>query len=246
MIPLEHVSVIREEGSDSSGRGQRPRLVEFVGIAGVGKTHLKAQLTPYLANYVDVFTVHTSIFSVRSILAASLRFAPLFAYLLRLSSTRNLLATMQYSARLLRYAWLEEQALRVSPAPSYVLSDEGWYHKLRKIRRFARSTVGFGDLPISVRERIFRADVVVLLSADPSEVCARHLRRNNIPVTADTLARQYERSPALGQWQEHELTREDLRQATGVTQVHVVEIDYRPDFDVAAELLPELRRLGIT
>ena len=215
-------------------------MVELVGVAGVGKSHLKMQLAVHLrGRYVDVMATRPSLRNAHLLAAATRRLAPLFRYVM-LSSLKNLLPRLNYCLQLLRYAWREELAWRASPQPEFIVSDEGWFHKLRRIRRFLRPDLAYLDLPASVRRRLFRPDIVVFVTADEYVICARKLRRKGEDVTPEALAAQHARSGALGQWGERELTTRDLEQAAASDGLRYVEIDYRDDFDVASELLPIL------
>jgi len=145
--------------------------------------------------------------------------------------------------RLFAHAWREEIVARLVPPPDFVLVEEGWYHKMRRLRRFLGHEVTYRDLAPDVRAGLFGADFVVFLTADPLEVCRRKLQRWGVPVTPEELARQYARSEALGQWREDAYTRDDLQQAAESDGLRFVELVYGDGFDVVGELVPLLERM---
>jgi hypothetical protein len=214
-----------------------PLKLELVGLAGVGKSHLRRQLIARLPDRcVDVHALGLSPISLRRFPAAARRVSSLVQYLL--SSPGDRFAKLSYCGRLLHFAWLEEEADQLTDRPRIALAEEGWYHKLRHVRRLLGRDVAYLDLPLASRQHLFRADVVIHVTADPMEICARKLRRNGREVTPESLAEQYARSGARGQWQEQDLTRRDLAQAAGSRNLRVFEIDYGPGFDVGRDLIP--------
>jgi len=141
------------------------------------------------------------------------------------------------------YSWRELAALRAWPRPEFVLSEEGWFHKLRRLRRFMRPGTTYADLPVLVSTRLFRPDLVVFLTVDPLTACARKLQRWGVRVTPEELVKQYERSAALGQWEEDDLTRIDLDQASAAVGLRYVELNYTEDLDLLEGLIPILEGL---
>jgi len=107
-----------------------------------------------------------------------------------------------------------------------VIDEDGRFHKLRRLRRVTRSEIAFADLPERVGGPHFVADLVLLVTADPMQICARKLRRTGRPVTPETLTQQYADSGALGQWDEYARTRRDLKQATERHGQRFVAIEY--------------------
>jgi hypothetical protein len=221
-----------------------PVKLELVGLAGVGKSHLKSQLIARLPErLIDVHRLGLALTSLRTLPAAVSRVGSLVWFML-MSSPRDPFAKLRFCGRLLHLAWLEEEADRLIDRSMIALAEEGWYHKLRHLRRLLGRDVAFLDLPAASRQHLFRADVVIHVTADPMEICARKLRRNGREVTPDTLAEQYARSGARGQWQEQALTRRDLDQAAGSRGLRVIEIDYGPHFDVDRDLVPTVTGLA--
>ena len=225
--------------------GGRPVLVELVGTAGVGKTHLQGRLLGSLGSQAaDPYSFRRSLTDPRSVVAAAARFAPMFVFMLR-SSRHGWGQLLKYSATLFRYAFQEERANRAPRQPRVVVSGNGWYHKLRHVRRLVGKDLRFDDLPRRVRSELFRASIVVHVTADPMDVCARKLRRRGEDVTQSSLAAAYERAAERGQWQEEEQSREDLEQAARSHGIEVIEIVYRDGYCVERELMPTLIGLGI-
>lgn len=235
---------VRSTDRRAPGEQAPPVLVELVGLAGVGKSHLNRRLVHALeARCVDVFSVRPSIKHAPDLVKTAIRRAPVFLYLAA-SPAASPGLKLRHLGKLFYYAWREEIARRQAPSGAILLSQEGWYHKLRKIRKALRPGVCFGDLPPAVRRSAFRADTVIFINPHPRRICERKLRRKGEPVTAETLARQYTWTKQLGQWDEADRTRHDLRDAARLHGLRYLEIDYGDDFDVEAELLPELARLA--
>ncbi len=240
---VAHSLTRRSKGRASAGA--RPRSLELVGLAGVGKSHLKDRLRNFLGGRsVDVVTQRVPPTNLVLHVDALRRCAPLVRYLLTRSSS-NLSARVATSMYFLHYAGRELAAARSVPRVDVLVSDEGWFHKLRRLRRLVGSETSFADLPRDARETLFGADLVVFVTADPMEVCRRKLRRKGIAETEASIAKQYAESDRLGQWQEEGLSRRDLEQAAAMLGVTYVEIDYRPDFDIELELLPHLVQAGL-
>ena len=218
-------------------------LVELVGLAGVGKSHLARELAAHLGTRcVTVRSPRRSLRSLVHLPVAVARVAPLCWYVL-VCCPREPVVRLRYAVHLVHHAWAEEAALRAPGPAEYVLAEEGWFHKLRRLRKIVEPTTTFDDLPAAVRARLFRADAVVFLTADPEVICERKLRRTGRAVTARSLREQHERMAHRGQWAEDELTRKDLAQAVEANGLCRLEIDYGPSFDVAIELVPVLEQL---
>ena len=222
-------------------------LIELVGTAGVGKSHLQGRLLELLGSQAaDPYSFGWSVNDLRSVVGAVVRFAPMFAFMLRSSrETKKTRQILKYSMRLLRYAFQEERARRARVPPRVVVSANGWYHKLRQVRRLLDPSLRFEHLPGSVQRELFRASVVVHVTADPLEICARKLRRSGEDVTECSLAAAYERAAEAGQWQEYGPSREDLEQAARSRGLKVIEIVYDDGYSVERELLPMLIGLGV-
>ena len=228
----------------ASRSADRPRCLELVGLAGVGKSHLMKRLSEhYGARQVDLARQRVTASDAGALGSALMRMAPLYGYIARSNGfgTRDSWVT---SRQFTYFAWQEEVAMRTAPPPELLLAEEGWFHKLRRLRRLLGTDVTFSELPEGIRRRLFRADAVVIMTADPMEICARKLRRRGRDVTDSSLAQQYAQSAALGQWEELDLTRQDVRQAAEMHGLAYVEIDYRHGYDVETELLPALRGIG--
>lgn len=227
----------------------RPLYVELVGLAGIGKTHLKSRLLALFGERcLDLVAFHPPLRDLRLLPAAWRRAAPLAWFVLTSRSrsqhpTRRAFARAKVPLRLLSHAWREEAVARMPLRPDFVLSEEGWFHKLRRLRRFLPPGTTYLDLPPAARQRAFRPDVVLFLTADPMEVCRRKLTRSGGPITPESLARQFERSGARGQWEEDGFSRVDLAQASVEVGLQPIEFVYDADFDVAGELVPMLERL---
>lgn len=230
----------------SAGRrrtGGATLSVELVGLAGVGKSHLRRQLVLLLGDRCfDLLACRPSLRHVSGLPRAVYRALRLSWYLFRSSDFRPT-PPLRTIARFVLYAWREEFATRSQVLPDFVLIEEGWFQKLRWMRKVAGPTVTYGELPARVRRGFLRADVVLFLTADPMVVCERKLVRSGKPVTPESLERQYQRSGELGQWEEDCYTRIDLQQASAEMGLHHVEVAYGPDFDEATDLLPLLERL---
>ncbi len=236
---------VTQRSKSQPSAGGRPRSLEFVGLAGVGKSHLKERLRHYLGTRsIDVVTQRVPPTNLVLHVEALRRFAPLARFILATSSA-DLSARVATSMYFLHYAGRELAAARSVPRPDVLVSDEGWFHKLRRLRRLVDSDMSFADLPRAARESLFGADLVVFVTADPMEICRRKLRRKGVPETKASIAEQYAKSDRLGQWQEEALSRRDLDQAVAMLNVSYVEIDYRPDFDLERDLLPHLVRIGL-
>ena len=219
---------------------ERPLFVELVGLAGVGKTHLKRQLVALLGDRcLDLVGLRLSVRDVRSLPAAWRRAAPLGWYVMTASGGQPLPVRASVAKGLLRYGWASAAAARLPQPPRFVVA-EGWFHKLRRVRKLLGRETTFRDLPASVRGRLGMPDLVLLVTADPMVICQRKLKRSGQPVTPESLERQYARSGERGQWDEDRLTRIDLEQAASETGLRFVEIDYGPEYDVAGELVPLL------
>ncbi len=222
---------------------RRPITVELVGLAGVGKSHLEARLAAWFGERaLAPSAAATTVVQLPDLLRALVRVLPLVAYVLR-GTGSPLGERARFSLHLVAHAWRE--AVTVRRAPQVVLASTGWYHKLRRIRRFHHGQRSFAELPAAAKRRLFDVDLVLLVHADPATICARKLRRSGTEVTPETIARQYARSDARGQWDEYALTRRDLEEAAELHGQRFMEIDYRDDFDLERDLIPHLRRHGI-
>ena len=214
----------------------------MVGLAGVGKSHLKARLLELFGNRaIDLALVHTSVRSIPQLVPALVEAAPVVWLLLR-SHRVTLQRRLRFARAIVVQAWRVRIVARQLDPECVVIVEEGWFHKLRQLRRIARPGLSYGSLPAALRRRIARTDLVLFLIADTEELCARKLRRKGIPVTRETLRRQYLESEALGQWNEYLHTQVDLRQAAAEHQVRHEVIDYHERFDLANDLLPLLER----
>lgn len=219
---------------------ETPLFVELVGVAGVGKTHLKKQLVALLGDRcLDLVRLRLSYRDASSLPDAWRRAAPLGWYVMTASAGQSLPVRAMVAKGLLRYGWASAAAARRPLPPRFVVA-EGWFHKLRRVRKLLGRETTFLDLPLSVRSRLGMPDLVLLVTADPMVICQRKLKRSGTPVTPEALERQYARSGARGQWDEDRLTRIDLQQAASETGLRFVEIDYSPEYDVAGELVPLL------
>ena len=221
------------------------RRIELVGLAGVGKSHLKVRLLELLGDRgVDVGAVTASPRWLPQLVGALLDTAPLLWLLLR-SQRVTRQQRFRFARATVVHAWRERIIARQASPDCIVVSEEGWFHKLRQLRRFAGPRLSYGSLPGPLRRRIARADLVLFLTAETDVLCARKLRRKGIPVTPETLRRQYLESEALGQWSEHLNTQFDLRQAANEHQVRYEVVDYHESFDFEDDLLPLLVRHGL-
>jgi len=217
----------------------------LVGLAGVGKSHLKARLLELFGNRaIDLELVHTSVRSIPQLVPALVDTAPVVWLLLR-SHRVTRQRRLRFARAIVMQAWRERIVARDGGPGSIVIAEEGWFHKLRQLRRMVDAGLSYGSLPAALRRRIARAALVLFLTADTEALCARKLRRKGIPVTAETLRRQYVESEALGQWNEHLHTQFDLRQAAQEHQVRHEVIDYHEHFDLENDLLPLLERHGV-
>lgn len=222
-----------------------PRTIELVGLAGVGKSHLKARLLELFGDRgVDLDSVPTSLQRVPQLVPALVETAPLVWLLVRPGPGRPQ-RRFRFARAIVMQAWRERIVARVGHRDRVVIAEEGWFHKLRQLRRLARPGLSYGSLPGAVRRRIARADLVLFLTADTEALCARKLRRKGIAVTPETLRRQYLESEALGQWNEGLHTQVDLRQAADEHQVRHEVIDYHEHFELEDDLLPLLERHGL-
>ena len=219
---------------------ETPLFVELVGVAGVGKTHLKQQLGALLGDRcLDLVGLRLSYRDASSLPAAWRRAAPLGWFVMTASKGQPLPVRAMVAKGLLRYGWASAAAARQPHPPRFVLA-EGWFHKLRRVRKLVGPETTFLHLPLSVRSRLGMPDLVLLVTADPMVICQRKLKRAGEAVTPEALERQYARSGARGLWDEDRLTRIDLQQAASETGLRFVEIDYGPEYDVAGELVPLL------
>lgn len=214
-------------------------------MAGVGKSHLARRL---FAWYGDRAVEHSSVTPSWSDLPALPRtigeLAPLLLQVLR-SGGSSAAVRIRFCRRLLVHAWRDAVITRSMRGQRVVIDEEGWFHKLRQLRRVMGSDIAFADLPESVSRRHFDADLVLLLTADPAQICARKLRRKGKRVTPETLAQQYADSAALGQWDELARTRHDLEQAAALRLQRFVEIDYGESFDFDRDVVSQLRRFEL-
>ncbi len=214
----------------------------MVGLAGVGKSHLKARLLDWFGDRgLDLGVVGTPPRSLPQLVPALLDTAPLMWFLLR-SRRVTWQRRLRFARAIVSQAWRERIVARTKSRDCVVIVEEGWFHKLRQLRRFSGSGLSYGSLPAAVRRRVARADLVLFMTADSDALCARKLRRKGMPVTPETLRRQYLESEALGQWNEHLHTQFDLRQAADEHQVRFEVLDYHERFDLEADLLPVLER----
>ena len=216
--------------------------VELVGLAGVGKTHLKKQLMVLLGDRCfDLVSYRPSWRDATSLPLAIWKAMPLSWYVMR-ASTRPLAVRVRLFKRFMADAWRQEAVARLRRRPEFVLLEEGWFHKLRRLRQVVDPSTTYRDLPEAVRRRLLNPDLVVFVTADPVVTCKRKLQRSGRPITPEEIALQYARSGARGQWEEDALTRLDLEQASAAAGVPHIEIEYGEDFDVAATLIPLLER----
>jgi hypothetical protein len=244
--PSDPRSPRRASGGRADGRRSTPLTIELVGLAGVGKSHLKARLLALFGDRaVDLDSVRTSLRWWPQLVPALVDTAPLLRLLVRPGGVRRRRRRLRFGRAIVMQAWRERIVAREGQRDRVVIAEEGWFHKLRQLRRLARPGLSYGSLPGAVRRRIARADLVLFLTADTEALCARKLRRKGIAVTPETLRRQYRESEALGQWTEHLHTQSDLRQAADEHRVRYEVIDYHERFDLEVDLLPLLERHGV-
>jgi hypothetical protein len=254
VVIVESTLEMRTPGGADGGTVQRPGVsrtavrvarIELVGLAGVGKSHLARRLATWFgAQAVEHVTISPSWRDLPALPRVIGDLAPLLGLVLR-SGGASPAARVRYCRGLIVHAWRDAAVVRSLPGRRVVIVEEGWFHKLRQLRRVTRTNTTFADLPERVGRRHFKADLVVLLTADATEICARKLRRRGRPVTPETLAQQYVESGALGQWDEYAKTRLDLEQAAASHQQRFVEIDYGDGFDLERDLVPHLRWLDL-
>jgi hypothetical protein len=227
---------------------ERARVVriELVGLAGVGKSHLAKRLcTWYDGRALELDSVEPSWRHLIALLRTMGELAPLIFRVLRAGGS-SAGVRMRFCGRFVLHEWRVAVLARSAHGKRVVIDEEGQFHKLRQLRRVTRTDIAFSDLPVSVARRHFAADLVLLLTADPMEICARKLLRKGRPITPETLAQQHADSGAIGQWDEYARTRRDLEQAAELYQQRFMEIQYGGDFDIDRDLVPHLRRLGLT
>ena len=229
----------------SAGRDRRHKVIEFVGLAGVGKSHLNRRLVAwYGSRALDLDAVAPRRLGLGAWWHALSVVVPVFAPVLA-AGPAPARKRWRFLRQALALAAREAWARRYLTSDVVVLSEEGWFHKLREFRRLTGSDTSFADLAVAARARLFYADLVILLTAEPEVVCARKLRRRGIEVTPESVARQYAASRALGQWDEHRKSVRDLEEAATKATCDFQVIDYRPGFDVVAELVPLLEARGL-
>lgn len=220
-------------------------LIELVGVAGVGKTHLKRQLVKLLGDCcLDLVGFRFSYRHLRSLPAALRRAAPLCWYVMTSGKRQPLSVRARVSKGLLRYGWAAAAAARLPQPPRFVLA-EGWFHKLRRVRKLVEPDTTFARLPAYVRRGLSMPDLVLFVTADPMIICERKLMRSGGSITPQSLERQYARSAARGQWEEDGFTRIDLEQAAAEANLRFIEVDFGPDYDVAGDLVPLLESLQL-
>jgi hypothetical protein len=222
---------------------ERVTKIELVGLAGVGKSHLARRLVAWFggraAEHSEVSPTWRDLPELPRTLAD---LAPVLRMVMR-SGGASWGVRVRFCQRLVVHAWRDAAVERSLRGRNVVIIEEGWFHKLRQLRRITRTETTFAELAGRLGRRRVEADLVVLLTADATEICARKLRRKGRPVTPETLARQYAKSAALGQWDEYARTRLDLEQAAARFQQRFVEIDYGATFDFERDLVPHLPSL---
>ena len=238
-----------EQRRASRGHSERPRrappTIELVGLAGVGKSHLTAGLLDlYGDRAVDLTSITPSLRTLPHLVPALVDAAPIMWLLMRRGFVGGQ-KRVRFAKAVLMQAWRERIVAHRGLRDCVVIVEEGWFHKLRQLRRLAGSGLSYRTLPGALRRRVARAHLVLYLTADDDTVCARKLRRRGIPVTPETLRRQYLESEALGQWREHLHTSFDLREAAAESQLRYEVIDYHDGFNLESDLLPLLARHGV-
>jgi hypothetical protein len=226
---------------------ERARVIriELVGLAGVGKSHLARRLCAwYEGQALELDSVKPSWRQLDTLLRTIGGLAPLVFHVLR-SGGSSAAVRLRFCGRFVLHEWRVAVMERSTRARRVVIDEEGRFHKLRQLRRVTRSDIALSDLPENVARMHFTADLVLLLTADPMEICARKLLRKGKPVTPETLAQQHAESGAIGQWDEYARTRRDLEQAAERYHQNFLEIEYVDDFDIDRDLGPHLKRLGL-
>ncbi len=149
------------------------KIIEFVGIAGVGKTHISRQVNTSLNNSIVANRVSLTIINHFVFLLSNIG---LCIFIIRIIFKQKLRITqsVKYILKVLRY--YERLFYCVRKKFKYIIYDQGIFQELRSIRRKSHPT----ELIEMIYKNLFsHLDIVVTVHADYDTIIDRRTTRDN-------------------------------------------------------------------
>jgi hypothetical protein len=154
--------------------GNRPRLVEFVGLAGCGKSFLRKEISRQLGI--------REILPDTKFLLFFLFFRPAFLRIIY-ASLKIVAISKPKTKRHYLNSFIHLLVVQVFYsysilAKTFLILDEGFFHKVRALRRNSQYEFSVADIPETLLKQILLPDTVILIDVKPDLLNERRIKRD--------------------------------------------------------------------
>lgn len=156
------------------------RIIEIVGAAGCGKSFIAQKLSEHLKSKAIVNTdIKLSPIKAVGITLINMHKVLLLFYMIGISNQSTLKIYWRLFIKQYLYLIKKEYIKRYNNDITYVIIDEGFLHRIRRIRRYSKiNDWGFKSIPNIVKTNVINdIDVVIYVKCDSCISNKRKLNR---------------------------------------------------------------------
>lgn len=159
-------------------------IIEFTGVSGVGKTYIRSMLIQHLTKYgIDCGTTklkYIDLFKINTLL--------IFYNTLKLLMIGKPKSINRFIDSFRRWSIMQMLFYKVKNCcfGEIVVIDEGFFHKLRCVRRNSNEKVISGKIKENIKSNIYLPNMVVVVHAKHEDINSRKYNRDGVTVNRDS------------------------------------------------------------